>query len=280
MNEEHTRRAPSGGSVSLRLSVRAADVTLWDGDTVTARTPKTAPDFPLVETARAMARLHERSRETLGPELIEEADRLTLRMGRLLADRAGGTACRALDDAARNAARAGGTLPLALDIEPGPLAGLPWEALLLPGSSAPLALHPVVRPFRAGPGTGGLPWTAARDTRRPLRLVALLAGPSSAHTPEEGLLDLEAETARLATALTGSAMPVDLRLLSSGSLDALTATLEETSADIVHIVCHARPGHLRLETVGGGGGGPPPPPRPGPPPPPGGGARAAARGGG
>lgn len=92
---------------------------------------------------------------------------------------------------------------------------------------------------------------AAPGTARPLRLVALLAGPSSAHTPQEGLLDLEAETARLAAAVTGSATPVDLRLLSSGSLDALAAALKEAPADLVHIVCHARPGHLRLETVDG-----------------------------
>ncbi|MGW4907119.1 tetratricopeptide repeat protein [Streptomyces sp. NPDC004270] len=252
MNQEHKRRARAGDPVQHpRLSVRSADVTLWAGDRVVAHAPGTAPDFPLVETARAVARLHERSRETLDPERIDEAIQLTHRMGQLLAERAGRPVCEALAHAARDAVQRGDTLPLALDVEPGPLAGLPWETLLLPGASAPLALHPVIRPFRTGPGDGAPTRTAAPGTARPLRLVALLAGPSAAHTPEAGLLDLEAETARLAAAVTGSATPVDLRLLSSGSLDALTAALTEASADIVHIVCHARPGHLRLETADG-----------------------------
>ncbi|MEH0638696.1 tetratricopeptide repeat protein [Streptomyces bottropensis] len=251
MNQEHKREARAGAPAPHRLSVRNADVTLWAGERAVAQAPRTAPHFPLVETARAVARLHERSQEALDPERITETIQLTDRMGELLAERAGDAVCRALSDAARDAVQRGETLALALDVEPGPLAGLPWETLLLPGASAPLALHPVIRPFRTGAGEAVPTRVAAPGTARPLRLVALLAGPSSAHTSQEGLLDLEAETARLAAAVTGSATPVDLRLLSSGSLDALAAALKHAPADIVHIVCHARPGHLRLETVDG-----------------------------
>lgn len=152
MNQEHKREARAGAPVNHRLSVRNADVTLWAGERAVAHAPRTAPHFPLVETARAVARLHERSREALDPERIAEAVQLTDRMGQLLAERAGNAVCRALSDAARDAVQRGETLSLALDVEPGPLAGLPWETLLLPGASAPLALHPVIRPFRTGPG--------------------------------------------------------------------------------------------------------------------------------
>ncbi|WP_216586941.1 tetratricopeptide repeat protein [Streptomyces brasiliscabiei] len=250
MNQEHTSEAYDGDPVHHRLTVTTADVTLSAGGRVVARAPRTVSDFSLVETARAVTRLHERSRESLDRERIGEAIQLTQRMGRLLGERAGSPVCRALSDAARDALRSGDTLPLALEAESPSLAGLPWEMLLLPGEADPLALHPVIRPFRTGPGGGHPTQVAAPGTARPLRLVALLAGPSSAHTPHEGLLDLEAETARLTAAVTGSAT-VDLRLLSSGSLDALAAALREAPADIVHIVCHARPGHLRLETVDG-----------------------------
>lgn len=254
MNQQRRREAGGGVPVHHRLSVRDTDVTLWTGDSLVARGTGNGPVFPLVETARAVARLHARSRQALNTEGVDRALRLTHRLGLLLAERVGEHVCRALSDAARSADRRGDTLPLALDIEPGLLAELPWETLLLSDAAAPLALHPVVRPFRAGPGDEVTTPTAASGTARPLRLVALLADPTSASASHGGLLDLEAETARLAAAVTGSATSVDLRLLGSGSLEALAAALKETPADIVHIVCHARPGQLRLETVDGAPG--------------------------
>jgi tetratricopeptide (TPR) repeat protein len=137
-------------------------------------------------------------------------------------------------------------LPLMIEADRGELADLPWESLTLPGQSTPLALHPTIRPYRAF-AEGSAPLPAVDRTGRPLRMLVLLAGPRNAPGRREALLDLDAETARLAAAVSKIQGTAELRVLSSGSLTALRSALVEQPADIVHIVCHARPGELLLE---------------------------------
>ncbi|MFD8805285.1 CHAT domain-containing protein [Streptomyces sp. NPDC059597] len=245
---------PAKGS-HWRLEVRRTAVTLSAGTKTVAQGPGVQVSYPLAETVRALNRAYEtagrgaRRRATGVPPAV-----LTRRLGRLLAEAAGSAVTLALAAAERETAGEHG-LPLAIEAEPGELADLPWEALTLPNQTVPLALHPTIRPYRALAGTktatAGPVHTAGADGR-PLRLLVLLAGPRTAPGRREALLDLDAETARLATALSRIPGTAELRVLSSGSLTALRTALAEKPADIVHIVCHAGPGELLLEDDRGG----------------------------
>nr|WP_162793954.1 CHAT domain-containing protein [Streptomyces paludis] len=171
------------------------------------------------------------------------------RLGGLLAEAVGAQAIRALTTASRSEAAEKHGLPLVIEAERGQLDRLPWEALTLPGQSAPLALHPTIRPYRSF-GDSHAP-APVDGPDRSLRLIVLLAGPRKAPGRREPLLDLDAETARLAAAVSRVPGRAELRVLSSGSLTALSAALAEKPADVVHIVCHARPGELLLEDEAG-----------------------------
>ncbi|MFJ6540283.1 CHAT domain-containing protein [Streptomyces sp. NPDC091385] len=252
-----------------RLEIRRTAVTLSAGTKTVAQGPGAQVSYPLAETVRALNRAYEtagrgaRRRATGVPPAV-----LTRRLGHLLAEAAGSAVTLALAAAERETAGEHG-LPLAIEAEPGELADLPWEALTLPGQTVPLALHPTIRPYRAFAETetetearAGVDTGTATDTAgpvhtggadgRPLRLLVLLAGPRTAPGRREALLDLDAETARLATALSRIPGTAELRVLSSGSLTALRTALAEKPADIVHIVCHAGPGELLLEDDNGG----------------------------
>ncbi|KUN85546.1 hypothetical protein AQJ66_13640 [Streptomyces bungoensis] len=206
--------------------------------------------FSLTETVQALHRAYEaagrgaRRRATGVPPQV-----LMRRLGGLLAEAVGVPTLRALTTASESGAAREHGLPLTIEAERGRLDGLPWEALTLPGRSAPLALHPTIRPYRSF-GDHLVPAHAGRPDR-PLRLLVLLAGPRKAPGRREPLLDLDAETARLAAAVSRIPGRADLRVLSSGSLAALGAALAEKPADVVHIVCHARPGELLLEDEAG-----------------------------
>lgn len=240
------------GPPHWRLRIRHSAVTLTAGPRTVAEGPGADVPFSLAETVQALRRAYEaagrgtRRRATGLPTPV-----LMRRLGGLLAEAAGPPVVRALSAAAQGKAAQEHGLPLVIEAERGRLDGLPWEALTLPGQSAPLALHPTVRPYRSF-GDRLLPASAGRPDQ-PLRLVVLLAGPRQAPGRREPLLDLDAETARLAAAVSGIPSSADLRVLSSGSLTALGTALRERPADVVHIVCHARAGELLLEDEAGQG---------------------------
>ncbi|MFF8440991.1 tetratricopeptide repeat protein [Streptomyces californicus] len=238
------------GPPHWRLRIGATAVTLGVGTRTVAEGPGADVPFSLAETVQALHRTYGaaarsgRRRSTGVPPPA-----LTRRLGGLLAEAVGDRAVRALTAASRSAEAEGHGLPLVIEAEPGRLDSLPWEALTLPGSPTPLALHPTVRPYR---GFGGHHAPPPLDPPgRSLRLLVLLAGPRRSPGHREPLLDLDAETARLAAAMSRVPGRADLRVLSSGSLTALRTALAERPADIVHIVCHARPGELLLEDGAG-----------------------------
>ncbi|MFE6727472.1 tetratricopeptide repeat protein [Streptomyces californicus] len=238
------------GPPHWRLRIGATAVTLGVGTRTVAEGPGAGVPFSLAETVQALHRTYGaaarsgRRRSTGVPPPA-----LTRRLGGLLAEAVGERAVSALTAASRSAEVKGHGLPLVIEAEPGRLDSLPWEALTLPGNPTPLALHPTVRPYR---GFGGHHAPPPLDPPgRSLRLLVLLAGPRRSPGHREPLLDLDAETARLAAAMSRVPGQADLRVLSSGSLTALRAALAERPADIVHIVCHARPGELLLEDGAG-----------------------------
>ncbi|QYX80536.1 CHAT domain-containing protein [Streptomyces akebiae] len=206
--------------------------------------------FALAETVQALHRAYEAAGRGARPRTTGvPPPQLMRRLGGLLAEAVGARAVRALATASQGEAAKEHGLPLVIEAEQGRLDGLPWEALTLPGQSAPLALHPTIRPYRSF-GDHHAP-TSLGGPDRPLRLLVLLAGPRKAPGRREPLLDLDAETARLAAAVSRVPGRAELRVLSSGSLTALSAALAEKPADVVHIVCHARPGELLLEDEAG-----------------------------
>ncbi|MGY1401291.1 CHAT domain-containing protein [Streptomyces sp. SS10] len=238
------------GPPHWRLRIWRAAVTLSAGTQTVAEGPGADVSFSLAETVQALHRAYEaagrgaRRRTTGVPPPV-----LMRRLGVLLAEAVGARAVRALTTASQSEAVEEHGLPLVIEAEQGRLDGLPWEALTLPGQSAPLALHPTIRPYRSF-GDHHAP-TPVGGPDRPLRLLVLLAGPRKAPGRREPLLDLDAETARLAAAVSRVPGRAELRVLSSGSLTALSAALAEKPADVVHIVCHARPGELLLEDEAG-----------------------------
>ncbi|MFH8886185.1 CHAT domain-containing protein [Streptomyces californicus] len=238
------------GPPHWRLRIGATAVTLGVGTRTVAEGPGAGVSFSLAETVQALHRTYgaaARSGRRRSTGLPPPA--LTRRLGGLLAEAVGERAVRALTAASQSAVAKEHGLPLVIEAEPGRLDSLPWEALTLPGGPTPLALHPTVRPYRGFGGHHAPPPIAGPD--RSLRLLVLLAGPRRAPGHREPLLDLDAETARLAAAMSQVPGRADLRVLSSGSLTALRAALAERPADIVHIVCHARPGELLLEDGAG-----------------------------
>ncbi|MEV3923530.1 tetratricopeptide repeat protein [Actinomadura coerulea] len=240
-------------AVSLHAEIRGAD------DADVTRAPGVNDAFALREMYRAVGRLHQAVRTGRAGQnrkaSIAEMDRLLRRLGRALADVLGTDVASRLAAEAAGARRSGRRLRLGLDIEAGALTALPWEALLLPGEDLPLAIHEAVIPFRvSGPDATATAFDVPGGPDSPLRVVALLASPQSlaADAPAEPLLDLEREAQRLATAASAAGGSLDLRVLSSGTPEALPEVLAAAPADVVHIVCHAEPGRLVLEDANGG----------------------------
>ncbi|GIH27589.1 hypothetical protein Aph01nite_58990 [Acrocarpospora phusangensis] len=165
-------------------------------------------------------------------------------VGRILGDGfLTGPAGDALAAELRQAERENSTLRLGLQIGD-ELAALPWETLVPPGETRPLALHPNVELYRHLPATAP---TAAMDIRAPLRILAVVASPEG---PGGGpLLDLEAELSRILNAVEDARRhaAAHVRILNEGTLDAIETALKQERFHVLHISCHARPGVLLLE---------------------------------
>ncbi|WP_165970364.1 CHAT domain-containing protein [Actinomadura sp. 6K520] len=207
----------------------------------------------LREMHRAVERLHEDVRAGRDRKAaLREVDPLLRRLGRAMAGILGPDVGRRLVSAAADARRSGRRLRLGLDIGPGLLGTLPWEATLLPGEDIPLGIHDVLLPFRVSGATEAA-FEVTGGEGSPLRVVALLASPQSvvAGSVREPLLDLETEELRLVRAASTAAGSLDLRVLSSGTPEALSEALAAAPADVVHLACHAEPGLLVLEDPSG-----------------------------
>ncbi|MDB5910589.1 MAG: Tetratricopeptide 2 repeat protein, partial [Massilia sp.] len=157
-----------------------------------------------------------------------------------------GAAGNALTAELAQAGQLGAALQLGLDVAD-ELADLPWETLILPGATEPLALHPRVQVFRRT--AGGT--TPSMTISGPLRILVAMAAPQG---PDSGpVLDLEAELAKILdsveTARRGAAgrPGAYVRILEQGTLAAIRDALVQERFHVLHISCHAAPGVLRLE---------------------------------
>ncbi|MEU8207528.1 CHAT domain-containing protein, partial [Streptosporangium sp. NPDC049046] len=154
----------------------------------------------------------------------------------------------ALAVAIEEAAAENRTLRLGLQVDDD-LAGLPWETVVLPGQTRPLALHPCVELFRHLPATGR---PTATGILAPLRILAVVASPEG---PGSGpLLDLEGELRVILDSVEEARRhaAAHVRILNEGTLDAIERALKEERFHVLHISCHAGPDALLLEDERGG----------------------------
>jgi tetratricopeptide (TPR) repeat protein len=126
------------------------------------------------------------------------------------------------------------------------LANLPWESLVLPGTSDPVSLDTSVRMYRHVAGLGA---TAIRPIPGPLRILAVIASPD---VGKHELLDYEYELASIIDQVQKAKEHAYVRILNWGSLGAIREALATESFHVLHISCHASEGVLTLETADGG----------------------------
>jgi len=165
-------------------------------------------------------------------------------LGRCFLD---GAAGQALADEIAAATEGGAAIRLAVNVPDARLAGLPWEALVLPGRAAPLGLHDRVDMYRAV--TLAHP-PSAIQVRGPLRILAVIASPDVGGGE---LLDYEAELADIISAVNPArrAEGAFVEILNWGSLAAIKMALQQRRYHVLHISCHAQPGELVLENAAG-----------------------------
>lgn len=165
-------------------------------------------------------------------------------LGRCFLD---GAAGQALADEIAAATEGGASVRLAVDTPDARLAGLPWEALVLPGQVAPLVLQDRVEMYRTVALEHPPP---AIQVRGPLRILAVIASPD---VGGGGLLDYEEELSAILSAVNPArrADGAFVEVLNWGSLSAIRAALLERRYHILHISCHAQPGALVLENAAG-----------------------------
>jgi CHAT domain len=104
-------------------------------------------------------------------------------LGRCFLDDAAG---EALADEIAAATEGGAAVRLAVDVPDARLAGLPWEALVLPGQTVPLALQDRVDMYRAVALEHP---PSAIQVRGPLRILAVIASPALAPRPRTTVPD-------------------------------------------------------------------------------------------
>ena len=154
-----------------------------------------------------------------------------------------------------DAAQAAGT-QLRLSIDAGDdFADLPWEILVLPEicdpspERRPLGLDPRIAVCRTA-GSPSRPAHPSRSPAGPLSIVAAIGCPERAGMV---LLNYEEELRTILDAVSYASKDsaTDVRVLNWGTVEAIRAALTARPAHILHISCHADPGHLCLETAAG-----------------------------
>lgn len=120
-------------------------------------------------------------------------------------------------------------------------AGLPWEAVTLPGSEVPLVLCPGVQLFRTGTQAERRP--ALRGG--PLRIAFAIAAPT-----ENGgaLLDYERELRDIEEAVRQArAAGLELTVVRYATLGSLRSCVQSVQPHVLHVSTHGGPGSLTLE---------------------------------
>ena len=149
-----------------------------------------------------------------------------------------------LSEVVADAERRWAPVRLGLDVA-GELAALPWEALALPGSLTPLALHPLLAVYRQQAADE----VPAPSVAGPLRIVIAISAPV---TGGGGVLDYERELRNMLAAVRGArqgaAQSAD-RAFRHHWRDPCGAAAEP--AHVLHLSGHGRPGAIELEDDNG-----------------------------
>ena len=124
------------------------------------------------------------------------------------------------------------------------VADLPWETLIPPGATAPVALDPSIEIYRVATVPGPAPGIQIPG---PLRILVVLASPEG----DDGgpLLDVEHELAVILDALQPARTQARayVQVLNTGTLAGIGEALKAQRFHVLHISCHANPHELLLE---------------------------------
>ncbi len=120
----------------------------------------------------------------------------------------------------------------------GPLSRLPWEALVVPGGTGPVAMHPLIDVYRRHP---------AQDPQQipgPLRILVAIASPEGGGST----LDYERELGNVVRAVRSArAGAAHVQTVRFATTAAIRAALVAEQFHVLHISCHGGPGQIRLE---------------------------------
>jgi len=129
----------------------------------------------------------------------------------------------------------------------GPLRGLPWEALALPGGGpdgGPVALHPLSVVYRRYPGA------TVAQVGEPLRIVVAISSPLSGGG---GVLDYERELRNILLAVRGARQSrARVRVVHFATTAEIRQVMVQERAHVLHLSGHGRPGRLEFEDDHGG----------------------------
>ncbi|MBU2670974.1 tetratricopeptide repeat protein, partial [Actinoplanes bogorensis] len=243
------------GPRRARLTVTNGQVELIDLDRDTTVTVRPEPDRNLIYRLRDLdhARQARRGWVTRRDELDSAATDIPVQrslhevgalLGRVYTPGAAGQALSALTSDARGQHV---SLQLEVDAE-GDLEDLPWEALIPPDGPRPLALDPTIQLFRSVTVDGPTP---ALSIPAPLRVLAVLAAPFGRDSGP--VLDTEHELATILDAVEPARKQARayVRVLNTGTLDAIREALTVQRFHVLHISSHAGPDSLLLEKPDG-----------------------------
>ncbi len=166
-------------------------------------------------------------------------------VGRLLAEAfLPGPVAAALGEVIADAERRWAPVRLGVDVA-GELAALPWEALALPGSLTPLALHPLLAVYRQQAADE----VPVPSVAGPLRIVVAISAPV---TGGGGVLDYERELRNMLAAVRGARQgAARVRIVHFATTNEIYAALAAEPAHVLHLSGHGRPGAIELEDEDG-----------------------------
>ena len=120
--------------------------------------------------------------------------------------------------------------------------GLPWEALPVPGTQTPLALHPLLVVYRRPPATRP---ALVSSLPGPLRIVIAISAPLSGGG---AVLDYERELRNVLAAVRAARQDdARIQIVHFATTSEIRAALEAAPAHVLHLSGHGAPGVIELE---------------------------------
>jgi len=249
LGEVSMARRGWAGAAELTLSVTGTEVRLR-GSGLEANGPHGGITPALADAMRGLRAGRVQPAGPRGQDLADDVLPLAVEatpaaVGRLLAEAfLPGPVAAALGEVVADAERRWAPVRLGIEVA-GELQGLPWEALALPGTLTPLALHPLLAVYRQQ-GTGGVPVPAVAG---PLRVLIAISAPVSGGG---GVLDYERELRNMLAAVRGARQgQARIRIVHFATTSEIRAALAAEPAHVLHLSGHGRPGAIELEDEDG-----------------------------